>query len=503
MRIANRVQSIWNARLVPLMVREPLQNSARARRGLCGRHRPGLGKCGLVIPNERAHTGRSPRQGLSRMDFAGKDAAHARHPEAVATATVTRAAVHNLRLFRTIRAPRRVLQRFLSLAGCVAALLWVGSVAAQTGAPATRIKPPVPDAPQLLANSYLLQDFNSGKLLVEHNANERVEPASITKVMTAYVVFHELRSGKLKLDDQVDISEKAWRKGGSKMFIEVGDQVAVEDLLRGMVVQSGNDASIALAEAVAGSETAFASVMNGYAAQLGMRDTHFTNATGWPDEAHFTTAADLARLARAMILEFPDYYEYFAEQQFTYGGISQPNRNRLLYVGQGVDGLKTGHTESAGYCLLASAVQDDTRLISVVMGTESEQQRNEQSLELLVYGQRFYSSELVQKGATPLGRMRVWKGAEDSVSVQVEHDIYAAVPRGRVDEIRTLVRVQEPLLAPIEMGQQLGTMQVLLGDEVLLEQPLLAAAAVPQAGIMTRWWHGLRLWMGAGAADQE
>lgn len=366
---------------------------------------------------------------------------------------------------------------------------------------ASRIKPPLPEPPQLSASSYLLQDFNSAMVLVEHNASARVEPASITKVMTAYVLFHELRSGQLKLDDLVTVSEKAWRKGGSKMFIEVGDQVLVEDLLRGVIVQSGNDASIALAEAVAGSESAFASMMNAYAEQLGMADTHFVNATGWPHAEHYTTAADLARLARAMIQEFPDDYAYFAEPEFSYGGISQPNRNRLLFVGPGVDGLKTGHTESAGYCLLASAEQDGMRLISVVMGADSEQQRNAQSLELLTYGQRFYTSRLLQQGQQPLGQMRIWKGAADTVAVQVINDIYVAVPRSQRDQLRTQVRVAEPLLAPVAAGQKLGLLQVLLADEVIAEHPLLAASSVDQAGLMTRWWHGLRLWLGGGESD--
>jgi len=371
------------------------------------------------------------------------------------------------------------------------------SLSAQT---ASRIKPPLPDPPRLSASSYLLQDFNSKAVLVQHNADARVEPASITKVMTAYVVFHELRAGKLALDDLVTVSEKAWRKGGSKMFIEVGDKVLVEDLLRGMIVQSGNDASIALAEAVAGSEAAFASVMNGYAAQLGMQDSHFVNATGWPHEDHYTTAADLARLARAMIQEFPDFYAYFAEREFSYGGIEQPNRNRLLLIGPGVDGLKTGHTEAAGYCLLASAEQDGMRLISVVMGTESEQQRNDQSLELLVYGQRFFTSMLVQQGQEPLGQLRIWKGAQDAVAVQVATDIHVAVPRSQIDDVRTVVRVQQPLLAPLAAGDEVGRLQVLQADSVIAEYPLQAADDVAAAGLMTRWWHGMRLWLGAGDA---
>lgn len=371
------------------------------------------------------------------------------------------------------------------------------SLSAQT---ASRIKPPLPDPPRLSASSYLLQDFNSATVLVQHNADARVEPASITKVMTAYVVFHELQAGKLALDDLVTVSEKAWRKGGSKMFIEVGDKVLVEDLLRGMIVQSGNDASIALAEAVAGSESAFASVMNGYAAQLGMQDSHFVNATGWPHEDHYTTAADLARLARAMIQEFPDFYGYFAEREFSYGGIEQPNRNRLLLLGPGVDGLKTGHTEAAGYCLLASAEQDGMRLISVVMGTESEQQRNDQSLELLVYGQRFFTSMLVQQGQEPIGQLRIWKGAQDTVAVQVSTDIHVAVPRSQIDDVRTVVRVQQPLLAPLAAGDEVGRLQVLLADSVIAEYPLQAADDVAPAGLMTRWWHGMRLWMGAGDA---
>ncbi len=387
----------------------------------------------------------------------------------------------------------------------LAHLLALTLLAVACGLPAqtsSRVKPPLPEPPALAASSYLLQDFNSGTVLVQHNADEQVEPASITKVMTAYVVFHELESGNLALDDLVTVSEKAWRKGGSKMFIEVGDQVSVEDLLRGVIVQSGNDASIALAEAVAGSEAAFADVMNGYAEQLGMAGTHFTNATGWPDAEHYTTAADLARLARAMIQEFPQRYGYFAEPDFTYGGIRQPNRNRLLFTNSGVDGLKTGHTEAAGYCLLASSLSDDMRLLSVVMGTDSEQQRNEQSLALLAYGQRFYTSRMVQRGGETLGQMRIWKGAAETIPMLVDDDIYVAIPRSREDELRMLVRVDEPLLAPVAAGEQLGSLQVLLADEIIAEQPLLAASGVARAGLMTRWWHGLRLWSGAGDPEQ-
>ena len=395
------------------------------------------------------------------------------------------------------------LRHFTTLS--LARLLALALLAVACGLPAqtsSRIKPPLPDPPALEASSYLLQDFDSGTVLVQHNANEQVEPASITKVMTAYVVFHELESGNLALDDRVTVSEKAWRKGGSKMFIEVGDQVSVEDLLRGMIVQSGNDASIALAEAVAGSEAAFADVMNGYAEQLGMAGTHFTNATGWPDAQHYTTATDLARLARAMIQEFPQRYGYFAEPEFTYGGIRQPNRNRLLFTSSGVDGLKTGHTEAAGYCLLASSLSDGMRLLSVVMGTDSEQQRNEQSLALLAYGQRFYTSIMVQQGGETLGQMRIWKGAAETIPMLVDADIHVAIPRSREDELRMLVRVAEPLLAPVAAGEQLGSLQVLLADEIIAEQPLLAASSVAQAGLMTRWWHGLRLWSGAGDPEQ-
>ncbi len=268
----------------------------------------------------------------------------------------------------------------------------------------------VPDAPSVGARAYILQDFDSGRVLAEVNADERMEPASLTKIMTAYVVFEELEQGKIAMEDQVLVSEKAWRMGGSKMFIEVDTKVSVEDLLKGLIIQSGNDASVALAEFIAGDEDAFADLMNQYAVRLGMTGTHFINASGLPHPEHYTTARDTATLAAAMIRDFPELYKIHAVKEYEYNGIVQHNRNKLLWRDESVDGLKTGHTESAGYCLVASAERDGMRLISVVMGSESERSRARESIALLSYGFRFFETHRLYGALEPLTEIRIWKG---------------------------------------------------------------------------------------------
>ncbi len=376
----------------------------------------------------------------------------------------------------------------------------VSGLLAQTVPQTARISPPVaepavvrPQAPEIAARSHILLDFHSGTILSEHNSDQRVEPASITKIMTSYVVFQELHAGNLKLDEMVTVSEKAWRMEGSRMFIEVGKQVSVEDLIRGLVVQSGNDASVALAEHIAGTESTFANLMNRYAERLGLTGTHYVNATGLPDPEHYTNAADVAQLSRALIRDFPEQYQYYSEREFTFNNVRQPNRNLLLYRDDRVDGIKTGHTNAAGYCLAASSLADGMRLISAVMGTDSESSRAEQTQALLNYGHRFFETiRLYQQGEQP-GNMRVWKGADGSVPLQIPEDVYLTIPRGRYGDLNAHMELQEPLLAPVQAGQLLGEIVVSLDQQTLLRQPLVAVNAVAAGNWVKRWWHGMRL----------
>jgi D-alanyl-D-alanine carboxypeptidase (penicillin-binding protein 5/6) len=339
--------------------------------------------------------------------------------------------------------------------------------------------PPVPAPPQLGATSYLLMDFDSGRILVENQPDVRVEPASITKLMTAYVVFHALSQDEIKLDDTVSVSEKAWRTGGSRMFIEPNMQVTVEDLIRGMVVQSGNDASVALAEHLAGSESAFADLMNHYAEQLGMRDSHFVNATGLPHEDHYTTARDVAIVSLATIRDFPEYYPWYSEKEFTFNNIRQHNRNTLLWRDPAIDGLKTGHTEAAGYCLAASAKRDGMRLISAVMGSSSESARASETQTLLNYGFRFFETVQLYQAHQELARARVWKGLAEEVSL------------GHLD---AQVQMQPQLTAPLAEGTVVGQIDIRLGDEPIASRELITLAAVEPAGFFGSAWDGLQLW---------
>jgi D-alanyl-D-alanine carboxypeptidase (penicillin-binding protein 5/6) len=353
---------------------------------------------------------------------------------------------------------------------------------------------PVPKPPAVGAEAYLLQDFHSGQELAAKNIDVRLEPASITKVMTAYAVFKELRGGQLALDDLVSVSEKAWRTQGSRMFIEVGKQVSVEDLLQGMIVQSGNDASVALAEHVAGSEDAFAGLMNRYARELGMTGTNFVNSYGWPHEEHYTTARDIAILARHLIQEFPDYYHWYAQRQFTFNGITQHNRNRLLWRDQSVDGLKTGHTDSAGYCLVTSAQRDGMRLITVVLGTKSEEARAVASQSLLNYGFRFFETHKLYDAGSELTRVRVWKGAEERAPLGLGEDLYITIPRGQYDRLDASMALDSRILAPVQNGQPLGTVHVRLGEQLVAERPLLALAEVEEGSFWQRLVDEARLY---------
>lgn len=363
--------------------------------------------------------------------------------------------------------------------------------------------PPIPAAPQLGASSYILQDYFSGDILVEHNADMRVEPASITKLMTAYVVFAELDQGNISLDEQVPVSEKAWRTGGSRMFIDPKMQVSVEDLIRGMVVQSGNDASVALAEHVAGTEEAFAALMNHYAEQLGMTSTSFRNATGLPDPDHYTTARDVAILSAATIRDFPNYYPWYSEKEFTFNSIRQHNRNTLLWRDPAIDGLKTGHTEAAGYCLAASAKRDGMRLISAVMGSASESSRASETQTLLNYGFRFFETVQLYQAGQELAQARVWKGLSENVALGIQDELFVTIPRGRYDDLIATLDVEPQLTAPLSEGQVVGQVSVTLDDSVVASRPLITLGPVQEAGFFGATWDGVKLWFDSWFEDDE
>jgi len=346
---------------------------------------------------------------------------------------------------------------------------------------------PNPTAPNISAKSYILQDFASGRVIAENNPDERLPPASITKLMTAYVVSHELASGNIKLDDEVLISEKAWRMVGSRSFIEVNTKVPVEALLRGMIIQSGNDAAVALAEHIAGSEETFAQMMNQYAQQLGMIDTNYRNSTGLPDADHYTTARDIATLSAAIIRDYPDHYKWYAEKEYKYNDITQHNRNKLLWRDSSVDGLKTGHTEEAGYCLAASAARDDMRLISVVLGTRSDNARAQETQKLFNYGFRFFETHELYPALTKIADSKVWKGSEKLVQLGLAKPLSVTVPRGRYKELVASTNIQQPIIAPIATGAQLGEVEIRLGDELITKQNLVAINAVEQGS----WWRRL------------
>lgn len=353
---------------------------------------------------------------------------------------------------------------------------------------------PIPAPPQISASSYMLMDFRTGEVIAESNADAPVEPASITKLMTSYVAFRAIEEGLIALTDTVRVSEKAWRTGGSRMYIEVDTEVVVEDLLRGMIVQSGNDASIAVAEHVAGSEDAFVSLMNQYADALGMHDTHFENATGLPADGHLTTARDSALIARAIIAEFPEFYSLYAEREFTYDEIRQPNRNGLLWRDDSVDGLKTGHTDAAGYCLVSSAERGPMRLIAVVMGARSAESRLDASQALLNYGFRFYETRHLYAGGEEVSQSRVWKGASETVSIGVVDDIYITAPRGRDEALSASAQVDTQLVAPIAAGQVVGTLEVRFDDALKREVPLVALGEVAAGSLWKRMVDEVELW---------
>lgn len=341
----------------------------------------------------------------------------------------------------------------------------------------------IPAPPRVNAKAYMLMDHHSGHILAEHNADKQIEPASLTKLMTTYVVLFEIERGGISLEDEVKISAKAWRMRGSRMFIEVNTLVSVEKLLKGLIVQSGNDAAIALAEHTASTESAFVELMNQHAERLGMNATHFNNSTGWPDENHLTTVRDLAKLSQALINDFPEHYTWYKIKRYTYNKISQDNRNRLLWLDDRVDGLKTGHTEAAGYCLISSAKQNNTRLISIVTGTSKDDARIAASRKLLNYGFRFFETNLIHSANTEITNMRVWKGEQQQLSLGISKDLYITSPKGLRKKIKNNIKVEAMIEAPVAQGQSYGQLNIMLGDKKLATQDLVALSAVKEGGI--------------------
>ena len=358
---------------------------------------------------------------------------------------------------------------------------------------------PTPPPPTFDAKSWVLMDYASGQILAQDHADLRVEPASITKMMTGYIVSAELAAGKIKLNDPVLVSEHAWRAGGagtdgSTTFLKVDSQVPLKDLLYGMIIQSGNDAAIALAEHIAGAEPTFAKLMNEYAAKLGMTGTHFVNATGLPDPDHYSTAHDIAVLARHVIHDYPSEYKIYAIKEFQWNGITQHNRNTLLWRDAAVDGLKTGHTKEAGYCLTTSAVHGDQRLIAVVMGAPSDKQRADDNQALLNYGFRFFETHKLYAANTPLAQPQLWKGAQNTLALGLAEDALVTLPRGRYKDLKASLEIPGRLIAPYAKGQQVGTLKVALDGKVLLERPLIALTDAPAAGFFGRLTDSVWLW---------
>ncbi len=352
-----------------------------------------------------------------------------------------------------------------------------------TGINTVQASVPVPAPPDIAARNYILIDYASGDVLAEKAADTQIQPASITKLMTAYVVYNELKAGRLSMNDMVTISEKAWRMGGSRMYLNVGSKVPVHELLKGLIIQSGNDAAVALAEHVAGSEDAFVSLMNQYAEKLGMDHTHFVNSTGWPNKAHLTTARDISKLVRAIIHNFPNHYKLYAEKVFTYNHIKQYNRNKLLWRDSSVDGLKTGHTESAGYCLVTSAKRAGTRLISVVLGTKSKKARADVSQSLLNYGFRFFETHLLYKANVALAHPRIWKGATENIQLGLAKNLYVTIPRGSYKNLKASMDVNKTIEAPVKKGAVLGEVKIMLNNKIVNSVPLIALGAVKKGNL--------------------
>jgi D-alanyl-D-alanine carboxypeptidase (penicillin-binding protein 5/6) len=361
--------------------------------------------------------------------------------------------------------------------------------AAAAASPATAIPPP----PQLNARSFIVIDHESGRVLAAYEPDSRQEPASLTKLMTAYAVFHAIKEGRLKIDEMVTISENAWKQEGSKMFVEVGKQVSVENLIQGMIIQSGNDATVALAEKVGGNEQSFAQMMNNYAKQLGMTGSNFTNSAGMPDPNHYMTARDAAVLASALIHEFPQYYKWYSQKEFSWNGITQQNRNGLLWRDPSVDGVKTGHTESAGYCLITSAQRDGMRLVSVVLGTDSMRAREDASAALLNYGFNFFETRKLYAAGQPLTTVRVWKGTAPEVGLGLARDLYVTGQRGKISNVQAQFELPETIVAPLSTATPLGQARIVVDGATIATHDLYPVADVQAGGIFRRSWDSLRL----------
>ena len=389
-----------------------------------------------------------------------------------------------------------------ALATCAVGLAFAQSPAPSApaaAAPAASDALPVPPPPAVVGTAWIVMDAASGDVLAGENIDTPLEPASITKVMTSYVIAAETAAGKIKPDDQVMMTENAWRKGGagtdgSYSGFEVNRAAPLVEMEKGMVVQSGNDAAIALAEHVAGSEDAFAALMNQYAARIGMKNTRFLNASGLPQDGHVSTARDLALLGRALAREFPEAYGYNKIKQFTVGPITQRNRNVLLWRDPSVDGIKTGHTSGAGYCLMASAQRDDQRLISVVLGSTSEKQRADDSQALLNWGFRFHETHQLYDAGQAIATQKLWKGKVNEVGLGLAEPLLVTVPRGRYEQLQPSMDVPTTLVAPIERGQPIGAVKVMLDGKVIAQRPLVALEAVEEAGFFKRLWHELLMW---------
>ena len=353
---------------------------------------------------------------------------------------------------------------------------------------------PIPAPPIIGAKSFLMLDATTGQELASLQPDERLSPASLTKLMTAYVVFQSLGNGQITLDELVTVSEKAWRTDGSRMFIEVGSRVRVEDLLLGMIVQSGNDASVALAEHIAGDESVFAELMNQYARQLGMSSSNFRNATGLPNDEHYSTARDLAILAQAIIADFPEYYRWYSVREFTWNEITQPNRNRLLWRDDSVDGMKTGMTDDAGWCLVSSAERNGMRIVAVVMGTASDRARIDGSQSLLNYGFRFFETRLLYRAGQEITSARIWKSANENTALGVLEDLYITIPRGSYDSLEMIQSVPAVITAPVAQGQPVAQITVSLNGEQLVDEPLRALDDNPAGSFWQRTRDGISLW---------
>jgi D-alanyl-D-alanine carboxypeptidase (penicillin-binding protein 5/6) len=361
------------------------------------------------------------------------------------------------------------------------------------GESAQRNTPIIPAPPQLAAEGYLLLDAATGHILVEHNSKQRLPPASLTKIMTSFVAAEEIDRGTLTNADEVDVSVKAWKMEGSRMFIQEGTKVPVELLMKGIIIQSGNDASVAMAEHIAGGEDAFADVMNQHAKRLGMTDTHFMNATGLPDEEHYTTASDLAKLTVALINQHPEHYKLYSEKSFSYNEINQNNRNTLLWGDKSVDGVKTGHTEAAGYCLVASAVRNNTRLISVVMGTNSVKARATESQKLLSYGFRYFETVRLYDANEMLNTVRLWEADSATVSMGLSEAVAITIPRGAKGSLTAAMDIESVIRGPVTAGQELGQLTVSMGGETVYQGALVALKDIPATGFFKGIWHSLSL----------